>query len=229
MATLAGIKSKVEGIVQDDEDIITTAEEELFIDKAVTKINKVLPKEIAEDIATDGSDEYSMPTDWITESSIILKIFWEYDDDSPLEHDTYEIVTTPSGRKIRFESNLTTGKQFRVVHTTSWTCTGSSCDLPEHYADLVEYFSITLYAEALNAYYSQTADSTIDADIVNYKQKATQYSAMAERFMNYFKEGLKAEGVDLESGSPIMEEFDWDLEMIYPGKRKPLTHSSERF
>ena len=224
MATLTTIQDRVIGLVQDDEGVISTTERDLFIEKALQKINDKLPKVIAEDENTDGTDEYSLPSLWVDRLSEIHKIYWEYDDDDPLEPDTYQIVTTPTGEKIRFISDLTTGKQYRVVYTTTWTCTSSTCDLPDRYANLVEYYATALYCDALASYYSQTSDSSITADVVNYRSKAGQYQRQSQRFMDYFENGL-----DDILKKPLLLEFDWDLEMINSSSRTPLTHGGVRF
>lgn len=202
MSSLIDFQIKVDAVIKDDAGKLSTAEKESFIAEGVSRYSKHRPQRKVYDIAGDGGYDYSLPSDWVRDFSMIFSV--EYPAGSRpaniLGDKDWEIYEDSTGQKLRMLSATpNTGETIRITYTLLHAVNISSSTIPAFDADAVANLAASLCCEALANYYVQTADSTINADVVNYRTKSQEYSSRAKRLMTLYYDHI---GIDEDSPHP---------------------------
>lgn len=122
--------------------------------------------------------------------SIFIDSDWQYYQ-TPTGTKLLMLVTTPASNEL-----------VRVTWTARHADDGSS--VPNQDFEAVCDFAASLCAEALAAWYAQTRDNTVAADVVNYRTKSQEYLAMAKALrQRYFNALGVDEGAGNEQGPAI--------------------------
>jgi hypothetical protein len=188
--------ARIKEIIQDDEEI-TYSYIDNNIDSAVQEYQKRRPNIDAEEYSGDGSTyNLELPTDWEDGFSWILAIQYPVEDEGKpqfLKTNKYQLIYTPTGRKIRIYSPFASGEIAWVIFVKKHTISDSDVTVPDS-----DFEAICAYASAdccsqIARYYAQTARATIGADVVDYWERATLYSEQSDRLMEKFERHIPKE------------------------------------
>jgi hypothetical protein len=235
MATdaIAQFRDSVDPLVQDTTKKLSDLDRNRLIGKAIVqRYSKDRPQHLVEDIAGDGSAVTAMPASYEDNFSVIESIEFPIGNDPAtlLEDDAWSRYRTPAGLKLRFASALpTVTEKVRVQYTARHAKDGST--VPAEDFDAVCDLAASLCLDALAAQYAQTGDSTIGADVVNYRTKSSEYMGLAKaarkRYFDHVGAQDDSTGTSQGSGEPAAIAIgDMNEKMGWGGNR--MTHGEPR-
>lgn len=214
MSTIADFQGWVAAKVQDDSGKITATERDQFIQEAVTAYSQDRPLVKVADLAGDGGYDYDLPSDFLIGFSVIRSVEYPAGQRVPviIERGSYRLYHTASATTLRFlENTPQSGETARVTYTALHVVDATSSTIPGADEDAVVSLAASFYCRALAAYYAQTGDPTLGADVVNYRTKAQEYTALADRLERLYRTHVgRREG---ETTSAMSRTVDWDTEM----------------
>ena len=187
--------------------------------RAIKKYSRYRPNNSVADITGTGTHDYSLPSGWNDEFSIIRSIEYPVGNVPAdyLDADDYEIYQSPTAKKIRLQTITPSASQsFRVTFTVPRTDT----TIPDGDIDAVCNLAASLCLEELANAYVQLSDSTIAADSVNYRSKSYEAAQRAKAMMKLYKEHMGIKEDDITPAASAVK----DMDMKYPGGGERLTH-----
>jgi hypothetical protein len=160
------------------------SQKELAAIKAMPVYSEYKPVKYVQDFSGDGTQVYDIfpsITTWSEGFSEITGVEYPVDDDEPAVildlGEDYEVQTFPTGNKLRFLKDTPAAtEEFRVI--TTGLRDYSTVQAVDEQA--VISLAAGYFAEMLATWYSQTSDSTIRADSVDHKSRASEYAARAK-------------------------------------------------
>jgi hypothetical protein len=188
----AGVASRI----QDNSHKLSQADQDAFINQAVKgRYSKDRPRELVTDVAGNSTKLLPLPAGPSNPAepfedgfSQIRALEYPIGDVPPsyLEDDAWLLYRTPTGLKIQLrDQNPVAADAVRVTWTVRHTpgTTGQNpvaTTVPDADFEAVCDLAAALCCEALAARFAQTNDSTVSADVVNYRTKSQEYLAMAK-------------------------------------------------
>ena len=223
MSTLATFNTRVDTIIKDVGDFVT-ADVDAHIGAAVDIYSKDRPLIKVKEYTGDGNYDYDLPTDWIDGISYIVGDI-EYpagsQDIKYLPYEEWILRQTASETKLRFLTvTPSAGTGFNVkystIHVVGATSTVYTND-EEAFCQLAASIALRALANRM----AQTSDSTINADVVEYRTKTDQFESRAKAaekiYQNHISENKPA------LASVRVKEFD----TAYPWGGRFLTHNPD--
>ncbi len=163
------------------------------IGAALKKYSGHRPRICVEDEDGDGGFDYALTllADWTDGFSTIKTVEYPVDDAEAeadvLADDRWLIYQKPAGKCLRFVEDVPTATEdYRVTYTTLHTCSDDVCTIPPYDEEAVQFLAASIYCEMLAAYYAQTQDSTIQADSVDHKSRASEYAGRARAYKKMY-------------------------------------------
>jgi hypothetical protein len=190
------------------------------ITAALERYSKHKPAVTVVDMAGNGTHDYAIPAGWVDEFSSLVSIEYPVGDvpESLLDEDDYKIYQTTSAKKVRLINDVPpVGVSFRV----SFTIPRTAITVPAGDVDAVAWLAASLCLEELANAFAQTGDSTIAADVVNYRSKSSEFAARAKRLMQLYKEHMGLKDGDTAPAAAVIRDFE---QKKYPGGLDRLTH-----
>ena len=216
MSTVEDFQSQVAAKVQDDSGKISATERDQFIQEAVTAYSQDRPLIKVADLAGDGGYDCDVPSDFLAGFSVIRSVEYPAGQRSPaiIERGSYRLYRTVSATTLRLlENTPQSGETVRVTYTALHVVDDEGSTVPGHDEDAVVSLAASFYCRALAAYYAQTGDPTLGADVVNYRTKAQEYSALSDRLERLYRTHIgRQEG---ETASAMSRTMDWDTELSW--------------
>jgi hypothetical protein len=169
------------------------AEKIFAINTALKKYSGHRPRIVVED--EDGNDSFdyalSLLADWTEGFSTIKSVEYPVDDTSEtasiLQDDAWQIYQKPAGKCLRLlEDTPETTEDLRIVYTALHTCTDAACTAPSYDEEALQILAASIFCDMLAAYFAQTQDSTIQADAVDHKSKASEYAGRARAYRKMY-------------------------------------------
>jgi len=174
------------------------AEKILAINAALKKYSGQRPRIVSEDEAGNASFDYALTllADWSEGFSVIKSVEYPVDDTEEaaaiLQEDAWEIYQKPSGKVLRLlEDTPAATESLRVNYTALHSCTDAACTVPSYDEEALQILAASIFCDMLAAYYAQTQDSTIQADSVDHKSKASEYAARARAYRKTYFDHLR--------------------------------------
>lgn len=189
------------------------------ITTALQRYSKHRPGITVVDIIGDGTHDYATPTGWTDDFSSIVSIEYPIGavPETILDEDDYKIYQTTSAKKIRLINDVPPATEsFRVAFTVPRTAT----TVPAGDVDALAWLAAAYCLEELANAFTQTGDSTINADVVNYRSKSSEFASRAKRLMQLYKEHMGLKDDDTAPAASVIRDFD----QKYPGGLDRLTH-----
>jgi len=218
---IAAIDQLVQGEIPLDE-----ADKILAIAMAVKTHSRHRPRVVVEDFDGDGEFDYAISdfASWSEDFSVIRTVEYPVDDDDQtpdiLQDDEWMIYEKPSGKVLRFkEASPDATEDFRVTYTALHTCTDSACTVSDFDTEPVQALAAAYFCEMLATYYAQSGDSTIQADSVDHKSKADEYSRRARAYARIYYTHM---GVDEGKTRAASVTKDQDMQASWASDK--LTH-----
>lgn len=145
---------------------------------------------------------------WIEGFSTIVSMEYPAGDRPPTYLDPREIsidwISATEKKLILSETTPQTGKTARLLYTTRREV---EADVLLTDVDAVVKLAAAYCCRALAGLYAQTSDSTIGADVVNYRTKSQEYTSLADKFE---KEYLAQMGSDNDQVKASSGQVNWD-------------------
>lgn len=194
-STIDECRAAVIRMVQDDGAVLTDPNDfDQFIRDAALRLSRNEPRSVVVDIAGDG-DEYDLlleaPFD--DDFSTIKQV--EYPagrrEKSLVDRLDWERYPTPTGTYLRLLRDVpAVGETVRITFTALHSIDGVSTTIPEVRQDAVKLLATALCCEAIASHYSNSSESTFNADSVNHESKAKQFAARAKRYYDLANDAL---------------------------------------
>ena len=169
------------------------AEKIFAINAAIKKYSAHRPRIAVEDEDGNGSFDYllALLADWTEGFSTIKSVEYPVDDTSEaaaiLQDEAWQIYQKPTGKVLRFlEDTPAATEDIRVTYTTLHVCTDAACTIPPYDEEALQMLAASIFCDMLAAYFAQTQDSTIQADSVDHKSKASEYAARARAYRKMY-------------------------------------------
>ena len=229
MSTEYDYIAAIDSLVKGDELPLGEPEKQLAIDAAFKEHSRNRPRIVPEDEAGNGGFDYAVTllASWSEGFSSIKKIEYPVDDtvtdDTTLQDSAWRIYAKPSGKVIRFlQDTPAATEHFRVTYTALHEANASECSVPDADEQAVQMLAASYFCKMLAAYFSATNDSTIQADSVNHKSKASEYAARAKMYREGYFNHLGQEENKLLPASLTRDQDalpSWRTDKItHPGK-----------
>ena len=225
--TQADFITRVKIILQDDAGVLDSNDTELkaLLADAVNLIyEKDRPYLKVHDMTGDGTKyDFDLPADFIVGYSMILKVEYPAGEQRPvyMAPEDYTIYNNGSAVKLRFLVDTpSSGEKARLIYTLPHKLDFSGNTVYEGDFDAVCHLSAGIALLAMGNKYSQTKESTIGADVVDYRSKSDICRALAKEQFNLYD---KAVGKKNEAtAAAIIREYD----TTFPWGGELLTHPS---
>ena len=108
-----------------------------------------------------------------------------------LQDDAWKIYQKPAGKVLRFlEHTPETTEDIRIAYTALHTCTDAACTAQSNDEEALQILAASIFCDMLAAYFAQTQDSTIQADSVDHKSKASEYAGRARAYRKMYFDHL---------------------------------------
>ena len=175
--------------------------EKIFaIAAALKKYSSHRPRIVVEDEEGNGSFDYALTllTDWTDGFSVIKSVEYPVNDADEtadiLQEDAWGIYQKPVGEYLRLLEDIPKATEnIRIVYTALHTCTDAACTVPVYDEEALQILAASIFCDMLAAYFAQTQDSTIRADAVDHKSKASEYAARARAYRKIYFDHLGVE------------------------------------
>lgn len=212
--------SAVQAIVKDDSGKLASVDYQSAITSALNTYAKHKPLTAVLDISGNGGHDYDLPGDWVDGISAIVSI--EYPVGSVpaqlLDGDEYLLYQAPAGLQIRLLNTAPpAAATFRLAYTIPRTeNVVLTADL-----DAVAYLAAANALDMLANAWLQSTDSTISADVVNYRSKSAEAASRAKAVRKLYFSHL-----NITEDQPVQPVAHIEsFEQNYPGGADRLTHS----
>lgn len=233
---LADFIAAIDSIVKDDAPFLasTVALASTFkasaVENAVETYSKDKYLSSSVSVTGDGGKDYDLPTDWNETFSQITRVEYPAGQDPPqfLEQDDYILYrSAASGLILKFinwEPN--SNQTFVVFYSLKHTVDGSSSTVygTDFWAVAHLAASYTLRTMASKA--AQSSESTIAADAVAYRDKAKQYTDLADKYHDIYLRKMGKHKDDLKQRKFASQTKDYDPKL--QTGHTYLTHQSWR-
>ena len=223
MVDIANFRTKTLISVKDTADRLTAGERDDLIEEAVRQYSRDKPRVVTAVLTGDGSAQnFAVPTGWTFRFSTVVTLEHPVDNvprDLVDLQDNIEVVERADGvesldlLQITLPSAETARIQFKAQHVL--TSTPNSSTIPDNDFDAVCNLASAHIASALAAFYAETRDDTLDADIVNHENKAVLFGEIARsslaKYKNHIEEGDVATGAQSFHDLDIRDSRGQDL------------------
>ena len=187
--TFTQVRNEVNIRLQDRAKFLQPAELDDLIRDAVRQTGHDRKRFFVVDIAGDGTRDYALPAAFVKRFSEVIQVETPAGEDFPVFRDKdddwfiYEDPSKAAGLQLRLRFRETTtkvGDDIRVTIATSWTLEPTS-DVEDQDTFLAIIFKTLHYAyRAIAARFAQSADSSIQADAVDYGGQGQNFLFLAE-------------------------------------------------
>lgn len=171
----------------------------------------------------EGEDEVTTAifTGWVEGFSVVRDIEYPAGERDPamLGKDEWRMYQLDQGQELRLLAMTpASGKTLRVTYTVPHNEDGS--DVPDQDFYGAVNLAASLACSRLAALYNQAGDSSIGADAVDYRSKASEYRQLARDLMKAFQAAF---GLDADAPQPAASgTAEWKENLEDGGA--PLTH-----
>lgn len=191
----ADFQTLVTAFLRDDEARISVADRDSAIDRAVIRYSTDRPQMKVVDVVAAGGNVLALPNTWEVNFSELISVEYPIDQHpaSYLERDRYRLYRKTDGTdELRFDDALPVGT-VRLAFTIKHQLVaggGGQDTIPVIDRDAVCKWAAADLNDQLASLYSNSQDSTIQADGVQYQNKArerrTQAATYRKQYLDYF-------------------------------------------
>ena len=177
----------------------------LAVTMALKTHSRHRPRVIVEDVNGNGGFDYDLGSldAWADGFSVMRQVEYPTDDNDEnadiLEEDAWQIYETPGGNFLRFLGYTPEADEdFRVTYTAPHDFSGDLlvCTVKAFDEEAVQALAAAQFCRMLSIYYSQSQESTIAADSVDHKSRASEYRSQAKMLKQVYYDhiGLNPDG-----------------------------------
>lgn len=204
---LTEFQTRVDALLQDAANSLASADKDAAIVEAIQKkYSKDVPLEVVTDVVSDGTRDLPLPVvnagpvfeDGFSDVKSIEYPIGQ-DPEAYLDVNDFKLYRSPTGLKIRTRGTVVTNADNARL---TWTARHLA-DASTVYAgdfDAVCCLAASIAFEQLAAKYTQSGDSTVSADVVNYRTKNQEYLALAKSMFKRYADHVDLNTTDNGSG-----------------------------
>lgn len=198
---LVDYQTLVTELVRDDAGKIAIAERDRAIAAAVLRYSSDKPKMMVQDVTPESSQVLPLPAAWEADFSTLLDLEHPIGNIPPtfLKHDRYGLYDAPAGTKITLLDGVTvSANSVRSSFTIKRVVDAGTDTIPVQHREPVCCYAAASLCDQLAAFYSNSQDSSIQADSVDQRSRAQEYSARARTLRKRYFDEL---GIDDKKGA----------------------------
>jgi len=220
---LSDYQTLVTDLVRDDAGKIVTAERDRAIQLAVQRYSRDRERRKVEDVLTTAAHTLPLPTAWEADFSAMRSLEAPVGQVPPrlLNQERWAYYAAPGGITIMLVDAMAVGSTVRCTFSITHVVSSSVDSIPVGHREPVACWAAAVLCEQLAAFYSGGTDSTIQADSVEQRPKAQEYSARARALRNRYLNEL---GIDERRSAPAGAVVNLNLPDSRGGDR--LTHGN---
>jgi hypothetical protein len=199
---LVDYQTLVTELVRDDAAKIANAERDRAITAAVLRYSADKPQMKVQDLTPESSQVLPLPAAWEDGFSALLELEYPIGEIPPafMKQDRYGIYQDPAAKKIKLADGVAVAannvrSSFTIMHVVS----GAADTIPLIHREPVACYAAASLCDQLAAFYSNSQDSTIQADSVDGRSKAQEYAARARNLRKRYFDEL---GIEDKHGAP---------------------------
>ena len=222
------IISRIKFLIQDGAGFMDTASLDTAIEAAVNIYSRDIPQIKINDFTGDGlAYSWAVPSDWQEEFSAVKAVEYpqgenpaEYleDDEWTIYYDLVDNVKTLKFRLIDITPSAT--ETIRLLYTAPHTVPAAgSVTIRDVDGEAFCHLTASLCLRALAAKHTQSSESTIGADSVDWSSKVQQYIDLAKEYESLYRNHLgKGDDQPVKAGSAIQDmdtRFAWGADFVF--------------
>jgi len=221
------------GRIQDQANKLGRPDRDLAILRARDIFSDGTPRVLYKDYTGDGTAyAFDLPNDtgkvWEDGFSAVVSLECPAGEREPafLEDNAWSVRQwTATTQKLVLKGQTPgQGQTLRLGYTVRHTVDTTAVTIPDPYVEAFLDLAGAIACELLAAIYTQTGDSTINADVVNYRSKAQEYRDLAKGYQDRYDDWMNSDGPTTPevSRSPYV---DWDskaqagIDYLYHNRR----------
>ena len=193
--------------LKDTGSFLSTNDKSQALDNAIQQYSKDRPRIRMKEFDGDGSSyDFQLPDDYIGGFSWIVMVEYPAGKQEPRikREDRYAVYFKNDLYYLRMKYNVpSSSESLRVWYTTLH----NEGTIPETDTRLIVKLATSYCFRMLAAKFAQSKDSIIDADIVDYKSKVEQYTALADKLEAEYNRVI---GRGDKGHPPAFAIKDWD-------------------
>lgn len=227
--TLATFAILFDDRVRDVGAKLTEDQRRRAIETAITRYAQVRPVTEIQDYPGNGvAYDFALPLDWHEGFSSVPDGRIEYPAGARepvyLERTEWIFYRGASGLVIRLlRTTPQTGETLRLLYTKPHRVDAVGSTIPVLDEGAVADLAASIGLRSLAAHYANTQDPTIQADVVNYRSKAQEYTTLADKLEGQYRAHLR-----LDKQSEARAAFGFTDDDQEPTHRMgKLTHPNE--
>jgi hypothetical protein len=203
------VKRKIKAPTSGITTLVDPDDYESFINEAVKEYSKRRPYQKTVKNTGDGTFSFDVPADWDTEFSWVREIEYPIDNSPPckIQDSKYEVIQLDTGWKVRFigEYYPSLGEYFYLRYVIRHSVSDSSTTVPDAHKEAVCNLAASIGCQALAELYGHTANASIEADTINYREKGDMFSSRSKELYKLYDRAVK------EIFSGVRGELDMQL------------------
>ncbi|MCF6265235.1 MAG: hypothetical protein L3J57_01665 [Desulfuromusa sp.] len=207
----------VEGKVKDDSGKLNLLDDYLpAVEAALADYSKHRPKIQVADLPGSDSHDLILPAEWVPDFSAVRTVEYPVDNipASQLSNDAWTLYRAPSGLQLRMlKDSVDTSESVRL----SFTIMRAEADVPAADQDALACLAAAICCDTLANIFTQSGDSTIAADVVNYRSKGDEFARRGKQYRQRFFDHF---GIKEGSTQPAMS----TVAAPKPTERTRITH-----
>lgn len=190
--SLALLRPRVIRNVRDGVGVLASpGDYDAVLEEAVKRYGRARPRRWVDDVAGDGGFDYALPAG----AAGVGQVEYPAGQREPEMVDALDwtLYEAPAGPVLRFRiATPAAGETIRLTLTGEHSIAEGSTSVPAADHDVLVLIASSLACEQLSSHYTNQGDSTIGADSVDHKSKATEYAMRAKRFMSLVPEPFRS-------------------------------------
>ncbi len=227
MATLVTFLADLKRLVPDTASKFADADKNAFILDAVTQYSKDRPLIRDAILAGDGTlQAFNVPSDWSEQFSTIQQFEFPIDEVPPIFldlQDNIRIVRRTNVLKIlTMTFTILATETARIIYTTEHLVNGTTSTVYGIDENAIINLSASKLCEGLATFYSEELDDTIDADIVDHRDRGRKFSELAEKYETKYEEHISSGKT--RKGALVLHDQDtslsWGRDLVQPQHRR---------
>lgn len=193
MSLTAHYQPLVTRLVRDDASRITEPDRDNAIDLAVERYSQDRPRTLVEDITSDGTRALALPGAWVADFSTLVSLEYPIGQFPPSLLTGFELYQGPSTTVVHLQSAPAASADVRAAFTARHVLSQASDTIPQQHREAVASYAASILCEQLASFYSGEGDSTINADAVDHRSKASEFARRAKTLRTRYYDAL---GID---------------------------------
>ena len=185
MLDLSDYEGEVKSLVKDSAGKLEDpADYHDALRKAARWYSQTEAREIVEDLTSDGTDDYSLPSNFEDRYSEIVSIEHPIsgagEKPAVLDDANYEIARLPSGLKLRLYVSVAAGQKIRVTYTARHILSDAENTLPDAAFEAVTEYAAGCCFDRLAAVYTPTTEDMPQGDFSVFRSVSDKYKSQAK-------------------------------------------------